>query len=172
MDYLAATPLPYFNTRRTGAVAGTTNTITTTVASEHVINGKFGTALGVLTNSATVPTTDVNTGAAFIAQVSTSAAGGQACCYVFGVNAAGSLKAAQGPITATELGVTTTAGAFIACPQFPPIPDDFCPIAYVVVRTSPTGNSFTFGTTNWAASGITCTTFQNIQTLPGRPQLS
>lgn len=171
-DYLQNTNVGKFNTRNLGAVAGTTNTFTTTVASEGSIDGRFTTALAVLTNSATTPTTDANTSAAFIALTSTTAAGGQACTFVFGVNAAGTLVAAQGPITATLLGVTTTPGAFIATPQFPALPDDFCPFAYTVARTSPTGNSITLGTTSWAASGVTFTTFRNIQQLPTRPQLS
>lgn len=168
MDYLAVTPFPFFNTRRLGAVAGTTNTITTTVASEHAINGEFGVPLGILTNSATVPVLDANSGAAFITQVSSAVTGGQACRYVFGVNAAGVLRAVQGQITPTEIGVTTTPGAFILSPGMPGIPDDFCPVASVIVRTSPTGNSFTFGTTSWAAAGITSTVFKNLQSLPGR----
>jgi len=170
LDYLQGT-IPKFNHRNMGAVAGTTNTMTTTVASECSLRGKFTTALAVLTNSATTPTLDANTGVAFVPIVSTSADGGQACCYVFGVNNAGTLVAAQGASTPTELGVTTTVGRFLLAPQFPPIPNDFCPFAYTVVRTSPTGNTFTFGTTNWTASGITCSVFRNISQLPDRPQI-
>ena len=90
---------------------------------------------------------------------------------MWGVNAAGAIKVAQGSIEDTEVGVTTTAGAFKTAPQFPALPDDFCPIGYCVVRTSPTGSAFTFGSTAWAASGIT-TTFKNVAVLPSRPQTS
>lgn len=148
-----------------GLVAGTTTTFTTTAATKTAIQGKFATDLAISTNAAT-PTTDVNTGKAFVAQ-----AANQAGVYVFGVNAAGAIKVAQGSIEDTEVGVTTTAGAFKVAPQFPPLPDDFCPIGYAVVRTSPTGSAFTLGTTAWAASGIT-TTFKNVCTLPDRPQVS
>lgn len=171
MDYLQLVPLT-LNHVNSGFVAGTTNTLTSTVATTTSIRGKFSASLGVLTNSATTPTTDAVTGAAFIPLVSTTAAGGQTCVLLFGVNAAGAIKMAQGPIIPTELGVTTTPGAFILAPQFPPVPDDFCPVAYTVVRTSPTGNSFTPGTTSWAASGITCSTFKNISSLPDRPQIA
>jgi hypothetical protein len=151
------------NLANAGLVAGTTTTFTTTAATKTAIQGKFATDLAISTNAAT-PTTDVNTGAAFVAQTAN-----QAGVYVFGVNAAGAIKVAQGSIENTEVGVTTTAGAFKVAPQFPSLPDDMAPIGYCVVRTSPTGSAFTCGTTAWAASGIT-TTFKNVCTLPDRPQ--
>lgn len=152
------------NLTNAGLAAGTTNTTLTTATTVHVIGGSFGTTLAAQSNTATTPTTDINTGAAFVAQ-----AANEACVYVWGVNAAGAMKVAQGSIEATEVGITTTAGAFIVPPAFPPLPDDFCPIGYSVHRTSPTGSAFTFGTTQWAASGIT-STFKNVSTLPCRPQ--
>lgn len=153
------------NLSNAGLAAGTTSTYVTTATTAHVINGMFGTTLAAQTNTAS-PTTDVNTGAAFVAQKAN-----EACVYVWGVNAAGAIKVAQGSIEATQVGVTTTAGAFINVPQFPTLPDDFCPIGYSVVRTSPTGSAFTFGSTGWAASGITAT-FKNVCTLPDRPQMA
>lgn len=170
-DTLQNTPLT-INLSNAGFVAGNTNTLTSTATTSCAINGKFAVTLGALTNSATTPTVDATTGLAFPTLVSTSAAGGQAAVLVIGQNAAGTIKMAQGPITPTELGVTTTPGNFLAAPQFPALPDDFVPLAYTVVRTSPTGNSFTAGTTSWAASGITCTTFKNVCTLPARPQIA
>lgn len=151
------------NMTNAGLAAGTTTTYVTTATTAHVINGNFGTTLAAQTNTAS-PTTDVNTGAAFIAQ-----AANQAGVYVWGVNAAGAIKVAQGAIKNTQVGVTTTAGAFIETPDFPTLPSDFAPIGYCVVRTSPTGSAFTLGTTAWAASGITAT-FKNVCTLPDRPQ--
>ncbi len=156
------------NHLNTGAVAGTTNSFTTTVASVCSINGKFATALGVLTNSATTPTTDANTGAAFAAILPNTAA-----AVVFGVNAAGTLVAVQGPAVPTATGVTTTVGAFKDYPQFPAIPADFCPIAYTLIRAAPSLTAgFSVGVSEWAASGASCTTFKNIATLPDRPQIS
>ncbi len=147
-------------------VLGTTSTYTTTVTTSHVINGVFGTTLGAQTNTAS-PTVDATTGAAFVPLTAN-----QATVLVWGVNAAGAIKLAQGSIVPTETGVTTTAGAFINAPQFPALPDDFCPIAYNLVRTSPTGSAFTAGTTSWTASGITCSVAKNVQTLPTRPQIA
>jgi hypothetical protein len=167
MDLLQTIPLT-INLSNAGAVAGTTNTFTTTATTSCAIKGKFATTLGALTNSATTPTTDLNTGATFVTIPPNYAA-----AVVFGTNAAGALKGVQGPLTATETGVTTTVGAFAAAPQFPTIPDDFCPIAYTVIRAAPSLTAgFIVGSTSWAASGASCTTFKNICTLPDRPQIA
>ena len=166
MDYLAQVPLTA-SLVYMGCVAGTTNTWTNSVASQCAIGGKFTTALATNSNQSETPTTDANTGVAPVTILADKAA-----AIVFGVNAAGTLVAAQGPVIDTYPGVTTTVGAFKQCPQFPSIPNDFCPIAYTVVRVSPTGASFVLGTTEWAASGISCSTFANICTLPSRPQIA
>lgn len=147
-------------------VEGTTSTYTTTVTTEALFRGKFGTTLAAQTNTAS-PTTDATTGAAFVAL-----AANQAACLVWGLTEAGAIQLSQGEIVDTEVGVTTTPGAFISAPPFPALPEDFCPIAYMIVRTSPTGSAFTAGTTNWGASGITVSTAQNIGVLPDRPQTS
>jgi hypothetical protein len=149
-----------------GLVSGTTSTYTTTATTVCSINGKFATGLTAQTNTAS-PTTDANTGVAFPAILAN-----QCACLVWGVNLAGAIKLCQGPILDTEPGVTTTVGAFKQAPQFPELPDDFCPIGYQSVRVSPTGASFTAGTTSWAASGITCSTIRNVATLPNRPQIA
>lgn len=155
-----------FNHVNAGLVAGTTSTYTTTATTVCSIGGKFATGLSAQTNTAT-PTTDVNTGAAFVAQTDNTA-----CVYVFGVNAAGAIKVAQGSIVDTETGVTTTAGAFKVGPQFPTLPDDFCSIGYIIVRTAPSASDFTFGSSSWTATGITAATAVNVSTLPARPQTS
>lgn len=149
----------------TGLIKGTTSTYTTTVASETSINGKSSTSLGVQTNTAT-PTTDANTSAAFVAQTDNTV-----CAYVFGITAAGAIAVAQGPIIPTEVGVTTTAGALILRPQFPNLPDNFCPIGYLFVRTAPDASDFTFGTSSWTATGITASAVVELDgEMPDRPQ--
>lgn len=148
------------------AVAGTTSTFTSTVTTAGVIDGKFVTTLGAQTNAAS-PTTDANTGVAFNAL-----APNKACALVFGQNAAGTLKLVQGPIVDTIVGVTTTVGAFDKAPQFPPLPDDFLPLAYTLVRTAPSAASWIPGTGSWTASGVSATTFKNVSTLPNRPQIA
>lgn len=147
-----------------GLVAGTTSTYTTTVTTACSINGKFATTLGPQTNTAS-PTTDARTGAAFNA-LSVN----KACALVWGINLAGAIQLCQGEIVDTEVGVTTTVGAFKFAPPFPPLPDDFCPIGYQLVRTAPSASAWTPGTSNWTASGVTCSTIQNVSQLPDRPQ--
>lgn len=164
MDKLALGAIT-LNPTNTGcvAVAGAT-TISTTVASNHIIVGKFGTALAITTGGAR-PTTDAVTGAAFPAVLPNTAA-----ALVIGINAAGAIVAAQGPATPTETGASTAVGAFIKAPDFPAIPDDFCPIAYTLIRAAPSLTAGFLATTNWNATGASCTTFKNVATLPNRPQ--
>lgn len=145
---------------------GTTSTYTTTVTSAGFINGKYVTALTAQTNTAT-PTTDAATGAAFVAQTDNTA-----CCYVIGQNAAGTIKVCQGAIVPTEVGITTTAGAFINPPPFPTLPDDFMVFGYGIVRTAPSASDFTFGTSAWDATGVTTSTWAQCGALPDRPQVA
>lgn len=154
------------NLASAAAVAGTGSSFTSTVTTNAVINGKFTTTLGAQTNAAT-PTTDASTGLAFI-----PLAPNQCCAIVFGVTAAGALQMSQGKIIATNTGVTTTPGALLNDPQFPGLPDNFCPIAYTIVRTAPSAAPWTPGAGAWAASGVVATTFQNVSQLPNRPQAS
>jgi hypothetical protein len=147
-------------------VKGTNKSYTTTVTSAGMIGGKWVTALTAQTNQA-VPTTDAKTGAAFVKQTDNTA-----CVYVMGQNAAGSIQACQGTIVSTEVGVTTTAGAFVLAPQFPSLPDDFMVFGYCIVRTAPSASDWTFGTDNWAATGVTTTEFVQCGVLPDRPQTS
>ncbi len=170
MDYQAFAPAT-INLVSMGLVAGSTNTLTSTVTSNCSIDGKFTTAKTAMTNSSFSNegiTTDAGTAAAFIPLTSTSTSG-TACVLLFGINDAGAVKVAQGQIVPTSLGVTTTPGAFISAPPFPAVPDDFCPVAYTIVRTSPTVPTFTIGSSSWANNS---TTFRNICTIPDRPQLA
>lgn len=146
-------------------VLGTTSTYTTTVTTECVIDGVFGTTLAAQTNTAS-PTTDASTGAAFVALTDN-----KATVLVWGVTLAGAIALCQGSIEDTEVGVTTTAGAFLKAPQWPTLPDDFCPIAYNLVRTAPSASDFTPGTSSWTATGVTCSTAKNISVLPKRPRI-
>lgn len=147
-------------------VAGTTSTYTTTVTTAGCINGKFMTTLGAQTNTAT-PTTDATTGAAFVAMTPNNC-----CALVFGQTLAGAIAMCQGPIIPTNVGVTTTVGSFVRAPQFPDLPDNFCPLAYTIVRTAPSAAAWTPGTSSWTASGVSATTFQNVMQLPNRPQIA
>lgn len=147
-------------------VKGTNKSYTTTVTSAGMIGGKWVTALTAQTNQA-VPTTDAATGAAF-----TALTDNQATVIVVGQNVAGAIQMCQGTIVPTEVGVTTTAGAFITAPQFPALPDDFIVFGYALIRTAPSAANWTPGTDNWAATGVTTTEFVQCGVLPDRPQTS
>lgn len=145
--------------------AGTTSTYSTTNGTECVIGGKWATSLSAQTNTAS-PTTDAVTGSAFVTLTDN-----QISVFVWGVNAAGSVQVAQGTVENTAVGVTTTPGAVINPPQFPSLPDDFCPCAYTLIQTAPSASDWTFGSSSWSATGVT-DTWVNIASLPDRPQSS
>lgn len=165
MEYLNQRGLT-MGTIKTGLVKGTTSTLTTTVTSAGMINGKYVSGVAALTNSA-APTTDATTGAAFVAM-----GDNKATVLVVGQNAAGTVLMAQGSIEDTEPGVTTTAGSFIKAPQFPTLPDDFMVWGYALVRTAPSASDYTPGTSEWAATGVTASEFVQCGVLPNRPQAS
>ena len=145
------------------AAAGTTSTITTTNATDFIIDGKFGTQLDALTNQAT-PTTDHLTGAAFA-----PLAINEGVAIVLGTIAAGgtNLVAVQGDIQSLESGTTE----FLIAPHFSSIPDTMCPFAYIIVTNDSTGAAWTFGTTSFGATGIV-DTYVDVALLPDRPQES
>jgi len=150
-------------------VTGTTSTITTTVTSSHVCNGKFQTAQTALSNAVT-PTTDFNTGLAFPALVGTATAGqGTVVVYGYlegGANGIASVKCMMGSIEALD-----TAGNFVRPPQFPLIPNNVTPFAYQVLKQFASATSVTFGTSSWNATGFT-NVIVHIAQLPIVPQVS
>lgn len=153
-------------TINTGLTKGTTSTYTTTVTSAGMINGKYVTGLTAQTNTAT-PTTDATTGLAFPALTDN-----QCTVLVIGQKADSTIQMCQGSIEPTQVGVTTTAGAFLNAPQFPNLPDDFMPFGYLLVRTAPSASDFTAGTSSWTATGITASAVVPCGVLPSRPQTS
>ena len=150
-------------------VAGTTSTLTTTVTIFPVLDGKYGTALTAITNQAH-PTTDYNTGLTPVAMVggnSVANTPGQGCVGVYGL-VAGVVKYVQGPIAALDM-----QGSFKwDAPQFPPIPANFIPFNYTVMKAGATAaTSIIVGTTAWSATGFT-QAFVNVCQLPSRPAVS
>jgi len=143
--------------------AGTTTTISTSNAINYAIRGKGYTA-SALTNQAT-PTTDINTGAAFVGVKS-----GYGSVFVYGLNAAGALKCAQGSV------VPLVNYAFDTPPQFPVLPDDFCAFGYLTIKAGSTADATTGwvqGTSNQASvTGITYARADVALGMPDRPQTS
>lgn len=161
MDTLQQAPLTMCTTKVTLA-AGSNSTLSSTGTVYYCIRGKAY-SHAALSSTAT-PTTDATTAAAFVPIVTNYGA-----VIVIGFNAAGTLKAAQGPVQALD-----TSGSFIVSPQFPSLPDDFCPIGYEVIKAGSTASAagWVFGTNNQASvTGITYT-LVDVMTLPDRPQVS
>ena len=150
-------------TIKSGLIKGTGLSYTTTVSTAGMINGKYVTAITAQTNTA-IPTTDAVTGLAFPALTDN-----QSTVIVMGQTAAGAIQLCQGSIVPTEVGVTTTAGAFINAPQFPSVPDDFMVLGYALIRTAPSASDFTLGVSAWAATGVTTSEFVQCGVLPDRP---
>lgn len=161
MDNLQAVPATLCTMKATVA-AGTTSTLSSTGTVYFCIRGKAY-SHAALSNTAT-PTTDAVTGAAFVPVVTNKGS-----VFVIGFNAAGTLLCAQGSIQDLD-----ASGNFILAPQFPVLPDDFCPIAYQVIKAGSTASAsgWVFGTNNQAAvTGITYT-IVDLMTLPDRPKVS
>jgi len=142
---------------KAGLAAGTTTTYTTAAAASGFINSIYATALAAQTNTAT-PTTDAD-GAAF-----TALAASEACVFVVGIIAAGTIAVSQGPVVAMD--ADTNEPLFSL--EFPDINDTFLPFGYVVIKNGSTGSAWTFGASNWDATGVV-DTFADIAFLPDRP---
>lgn len=139
-----------------GVASGTTYTF---VEFQYALDGKVFTNAAVTGGAS--PTVDQNTGAAFV-----PIQPDKGCVFVFCVNAAGAESVAQGPITAID----GTTDEFLApdAPQFPYISDDYCPFGYFIVQTAGTSSAWTFGASNWDATGVTAAEI-SVSTLPTRP---
>jgi hypothetical protein len=102
------------------------------------------------------PTTDAVSGAAM------TLVANQAAVFVWGVNAAGTVQVIKG---ATVPYTDTTAGSTEV--KLPALPDTFCPIAYVVIKAGATTvGTWTFGSSNWNATGIVVDAVANLFGLP------
>lgn len=163
-------------------------TLTTGAAANYCINGKAYTKQAATGGAA--PTTDAATGLAFKPILPGY---GSVFVICLGAGTDQAFAACQGEIT--QLGAnaaTYIAGDFITAPEFPLIPDAYCPIGYMVIRVAtdftPAATGYIFGTSNTyettsdstakafrsavgnagavSLSGIACFT------LPNRPQIS
>lgn len=166
MDQLQQIPATQ-STTKAGLTAGTTTTYTTANTVQYAIRGKAYLKTAV-TNGAT-PTTDFTTGLAF-----TAIPPGSGSVFVFGFDAAGTIRVSQGTIESLDGSTTSGATAkFIRSPQFPIVPDNVCPFGYATVLVGSAGSAWTFGSSNLAGPpsnvGIN---FVDVQTLPDRPQVA
>ena len=140
-----------------GLVGGTTTTYTTTGIVTGAIGGLFATPLAAQTNTAT-PTTQGD-GSAFVAL-----AASQVTVFTFCITAAGAIAVFQGAVEDLDEG-----DAVIIAPQFASIDEKtYLPFGYGVIVAASTASAWTFGASNWTATGIT-DTFTDVMTMPRRP---
>lgn len=171
MDNYAAAPGNFCTSKATLA-AGTTTTFTTTGATLYCIKGKAYTT-SAASNSAT-PTTDGNTGAAFVA-----VGPRKGSVFVFAYDgssttAATAIKVYQGSIEdLTGEADGANAKFVMRAPSFPAIPDTVTPFGYCITKVGASGTSWTFGSSNLAGPPSNVLhTFQDLMTMPGRPQVA
>ena len=125
-------------------------------------------------SSTATPTSDYLKGTTF---ASVPLAINTGSVFVIALDSSSNLKCAQGTVEALD-----SAGNFINAPQFPEMPTEsasfhggstgpVCPVCYIMVKNGATGSAWTFGTSNWNATGATVTV-KDIMALPGRPQVA
>jgi hypothetical protein len=160
MDNLAAIPLSLCLSKAAVA-AGTTSTLSTTGTTIYSIRGKmYSTA--AKTNAAT-PTLDFGTGKGFLPVLP-----GYGSVFTIGLDASGGLQAVQGSIVPLN-----GDGTFGIAPQFGEEQNNFCAIAYILVKAGSTSAAagWTFGASNFAGppTGVVFV-MQDLMQKPDRPQ--
>lgn len=138
--------------------SGAAATVTLAAATVAVIEGAFTTALTA--GAKTMSFVDKSG----VATAAVPVAANNAFAMVHCIDAAGTFRTIQGPSVAMDSG----SGALLGPIQFPTIPDTLVPLGYTTVRVGSTASTFTPGTSNWNATGITAATV-NVASLPSRP---
>lgn len=165
MDALQQVPLT-LALAKAALAAGTTTTLTIGTTTPFAIKGKAYSKASA-SNQAT-PTTDITTGAAFVA-----VAPGYGCVFVIGLDSGGNIRVAQGPQQIMDGNTAGASASFIISPQFPIVPDTVCPIGYLVTKVGTSGVAWAFGSSNLAGPPSNVLhTFVDVVTLPDRPQVS
>ena len=128
----------------------------TTQVIEVTIDGVFRRKTAI-TDGAT-PTTDGVSGATF-----TALAADQTCWFIWCLDAALAVKVVQGEIK----DVDGDEDVPLEYPGFPDIPLTLAPFAIQRVQTAGTSSAWTFGASNWNATGVT-DLILNVASLPRR----
>lgn len=142
--------------------AGAETVYDTTVIIEFAIDGVLYRKAAV--TDGTTPTTDGNTGAAF-----TALTADQTCYFLWCLNSSGTVKVAQGEIVDGDPDVNVPLGG--SYPSVPAVPAGCVPFAIQRVHADGTASAWTFGTSNWNATGI-YDVILNLAGLPIRPPVN
>ena len=149
-----------------GLAAGTTTTYTITNTFTYSNKGQLY-SKAAATNAAS-PTTDYNTGVAFLPLTA-----GQCCLFAFGVDVNGAVGVVQSlPPNLKQQVFTATNDLLggIAALQFPGVPDTLTVFGYLLVEAGSTlASPWVFGVNN--LSGVTGLTyiFRDVMDAPGQP---
>jgi hypothetical protein len=165
MDTLQTPPLTMCVSKATLAASGAATTFTTTGATLYCIKGKaYSTAAAAGTAT---PTSDAATGLAFV-PITINNGAMAVWCYDGSATAVAGIKVVLGPMAPLD-----ASGNFsVNAPGMPVIPDTLCPFGYTIHKNGATGSNWTFGTSQWNATGMTTSTPQDLMTMPGRPQVA
>lgn len=138
--------------------ANTTHATTNTI--NYAIDGKFYTKTAI--TGGTTPTTDAATGAAITLTAN------YGTVVVWALDSSGNVKVYKGETVPLD-----AAGNFLDAPEFPgTIPQTVTPFAYHIIKAgSTTSGTWTFGSSNWNATGLTHAA-RDVAFLPSRPQTS
>lgn len=156
-----------FCVSKAALAAGTTTTFSTTGATLYCIDGKAkSTAAG---SNAATPTTDANTGAAFV-PIPANKASLFVFCYDGDSTAANAINVIQGDIVDLD-GAANGANAVLGKNlDFPHIPSTLTPIGYLITRVGASGSAWTFGSSNLAGPPSNVKhDFVDVMVLPDSP---
>lgn len=143
---------------KAGLAAGTTTTSTIANQTDYMVGGQS--YRKATASNAASPTVDITGGGAFRPLIANTAA-----IFVYGLDAAGAIRVAQGPIVPLS---DVTGG--LSAVHFPDLPDTIAPIGYLYAQAGSTlVGTWTFGTNN--LSGVTgmTYTFRDINEIPAAP---
>jgi hypothetical protein len=130
-------------------ISGAATTYTTTNAFSFSVKGDIFSKAAVA--GGTTPTTNLKPDGT--SGVFTAITAGKSCMFLWSVNAAGTVAVSQGPVVNTD-DISAKARGY----DWPQLPDTNTAFAYVLIAGASTvvGN-WTFGASNWNATGITAT---------------
>jgi hypothetical protein len=154
---------------KAGLAAGTTSTYTIANTFTYANKGLLFSKANA-TNAAT-PTTDYNTGVAFL-----PLAAGQSCLFVFGVDVSGNVGVVQSLPLQLQKGIfpsTNDITGGLGAVQMPVIPDALTPFAYLLVEASASlAAPWTFGVGNLSGVAGLTYLFHDVMNVPAQPVIA
>lgn len=148
----------------TFATSGAATTHATTTTINYVIDGI--TYIKTAITGGATPTTDIVSGSGI------TLTAGKSRAVLWLLNAAGTVAVTAGDIVDWDGGTTSPDYGYGAnAPVIPSVPDGYAPFALQVLKAGSTlSGTWTFGSSNWNATGLTVVV-KNLFNTPPRPVL-